>query len=73
MNTKNVGKLEVICGSMFSGKTEELMRRLKEDVHSPGNARVNGAIVNIPEFYDAFSVKESDPMFLKEEKRAKIW
>lgn len=23
------GKLEVICGSMFSGKTEELMRRLK--------------------------------------------
>ena len=54
-------------------RDKELMRRLKEDVHSPGNARVNGAIVNIPEFYDAFSVKESDPMFLKEEKRAKIW
>ncbi len=26
-NTK--GKLEVVCGSMFSGKTEELMRRLR--------------------------------------------
>lgn len=24
-----MGKLEVICGSMFSGKTEELLRRLK--------------------------------------------
>jgi thymidine kinase len=23
------GSIEVICGSMFSGKTEELMRRLK--------------------------------------------
>jgi len=26
---KGKGRLEVICGSMFSGKTEELMRRLK--------------------------------------------
>jgi len=26
---KNPGRLEVICGSMFSGKTEELMRRLR--------------------------------------------
>ena len=23
------GRLEVICGSMFSGKTEELIRRIK--------------------------------------------
>ena len=27
--TKRTGWLEVICGSMFSGKTEELIRRLK--------------------------------------------
>lgn len=26
---KNKGRLEVVCGSMFSGKTEELLRRLK--------------------------------------------
>jgi thymidine kinase len=26
----NKGRLEVICGSMFSGKTEELMRRLRQ-------------------------------------------
>jgi len=28
-NTKRKGSIEVICGSMFSGKTEELIRRLK--------------------------------------------
>lgn len=28
-NEKNRGWIEVICGSMFSGKTEELIRRLK--------------------------------------------
>ncbi len=27
--TKKTGCIEVICGSMFSGKTEELLRRLK--------------------------------------------
>ena len=24
-----MGRIEIICGSMFSGKTEELIRRLK--------------------------------------------
>jgi thymidine kinase len=28
-NTKKSGWIEIICGSMFSGKTEELIRRLK--------------------------------------------
>ena len=28
-NTKKSGCIEVICGSMFSGKTEELLRRLR--------------------------------------------
>ncbi|NUM49660.1 MAG: thymidine kinase [Flavobacteriales bacterium] len=28
-NTKRTGWIEVVCGSMFSGKTEELIRRLK--------------------------------------------
>lgn len=27
--TKSIGRFEVVCGSMFSGKTEELMRRLR--------------------------------------------
>ena len=28
-NHKKSGCIEVVCGSMFSGKTEELIRRLK--------------------------------------------
>ena len=28
-NSSKKGSLEVICGSMFSGKSEELIRRLK--------------------------------------------
>lgn len=28
-NNRSKGRIEVICGSMFSGKTEELIRRLK--------------------------------------------
>ena len=27
--TQRIGRIEVICGSMFSGKTEELLRRLR--------------------------------------------
>jgi thymidine kinase len=29
MNQNHTGSIEVICGSMFSGKTEELLRRVK--------------------------------------------
>ena len=27
---KDIGWIEVICGSMFSGKTEELLRRVRK-------------------------------------------
>ena len=30
--TKNTGRIEVICGSMFSGKSEELIRRMRRAV-----------------------------------------
>ena len=29
---KNTGRIEVICGSMFSGKTEELIRRMRRAI-----------------------------------------
>jgi putative endopeptidase len=54
-------------------RDKELMRRVKEDVHSPGNFRVNGALFNIPEFYDAFEINPTDPLFIPADKRAKIW
>jgi putative endopeptidase len=54
-------------------RDEELMRRIKEDVHSPGEARVNQIVPNVPEFYKAFEISESDPLFMKEEERAVVW
>jgi putative endopeptidase len=54
-------------------RDQELMRRLKEDVHSPGIARVNGIVYNIPAFYKAFNIKTTDKRFIPEEKRANIW
>ena len=37
---RDIGWIEVICGSMFSGKTEELIRRLKLAVYAKQKAQV---------------------------------
>ncbi len=37
---KDIGWIEVICGSMFSGKTEELIRRLKRAVYGQQRVQV---------------------------------
>ncbi len=52
---------------------EELKNRIANDSHSPGMYRVNGPLMNCPEFFDAFDVKESDAMRNSEEKVARIW
>lgn len=52
---------------------EELKRRIKEDVHSPGKFRVNGPVYNVEEFYKAFSVSKKDKMYIPPEKRVIIW
>lgn len=54
-------------------RDKELMRRLKEDVHSPGEARVNGIVYNIPAFYKAFNLKAGDAMYIPDDKIIKIW
>lgn len=54
-------------------RNEELMRRLKEDVHSPGFARVNAGLRNAPWWYEAFSIAAEDPNYIAPENRAKIW
>ena len=51
----------------------ELKKRIATDPHSPGMYRVNGPLMNCPEFFEAFNVKESDPMRNEESKVAKIW
>ncbi|MGE5399160.1 MAG: M13 family metallopeptidase [Bacteroidota bacterium] len=54
-------------------RPERLARQVMTDVHSPAFLRVNGPLSDIPEFYDAFGVKEGDPMYRPENKRVKIW
>jgi putative endopeptidase len=51
----------------------EISRRTKEDPHSLGKWRVNGALPHIAPFLDAFKIKEGDGMWLAPEKRAQIW
>lgn len=52
---------------------KELMRRLKEDVHSPGDARVNVPLFNLETFYKAFNLTEKDKLFRPKNERAVIW
>lgn len=54
-------------------RDKEILRRTKEDPHSLGKWRVNGALPHVDAFYKAFDVKEGDLMYLAPEKRAKIW
>ncbi|MEW6432197.1 MAG: thymidine kinase [Myxococcota bacterium] len=51
---KDIGWIEVICGSMFSGKTEELIRRLKRALY--GKQRVQVFKANIDKRYDDLAV-----------------
>jgi putative endopeptidase len=54
-------------------REKELMRRLREDEHSPSEARVNGIVYNIPEFYEAFKIQKEDLRYIAPENRALIW
>lgn len=52
---------------------EEIARLTKLDVHSLGNNRVNVTLRNIDTFFDAFGIKEGDPMYRPESERVVIW
>lgn len=54
-------------------REEELRRRVTVDPHSPAQFRAIGPHVNLREFYEAFGIKEGDPMWRPMELRAKIW
>ena len=41
--------------------------------HSPAEYRINGVVVNMPEFAEAFSCKAGQPMVKPKEKVCKIW
>nr|WP_293396299.1 M13-type metalloendopeptidase [Nevskia sp.] len=60
---------------VWQGKDREAeaIRRLTVDPHSPPSVRGNATLVNQAGFYDAFSVKEGDKMYVAPEKRVSIW
>ena len=43
------------------------------DVHSPAEARINGALPHIDAWYTAFNIKKSDKLYIPKSKRARIW
>lgn len=52
---------------------ETQAQRILTDPHSPGMYRVNGPLMNMDEFYQAFAIKEGDKMYVPKEKRIRIW
>lgn len=54
-------------------RDEELANRIITDPHSPVEWRTNGPLSNMPEFYNAFGIKEGDKMWRPEAIRAKVW
>ena len=54
-------------------RDKALERRIKEDVHSPAEARVNRTLGSMPHFYEAFDIKPENKMYIAPEERAVIW
>jgi len=54
-------------------RDQEILRRTKEDPHSLGKWRVDGALPNIEAFLKAFNIKAGDKMYLPADKQAIIW
>ncbi|MFC2089744.1 M13 family metallopeptidase [Bacteroidota bacterium] len=65
-----IGWAQVWCGK---SRKEALQVQVATNPHTPGDFRVNGVVRNIPEFYSAFNIAESDSLYLDLEKRVKIW
>jgi putative endopeptidase len=52
-------------------RDEEALQRLTTDVHSPPSWRVNGSLMNTPEFSEAFQCQDGARM--KPAKRCQVW
>lgn len=54
-------------------RNDEELRLTKIDEHSLGRNRVNGILVHIDAWYDAFGIKQGDKMYVAPHKRVKLW
>lgn len=62
-------------GQVWANKyrDEALRNQIDTDPHSPSHFRANGAVRNVPEFYQAFDISPEDALYLAPEDRVKIW
>jgi putative endopeptidase len=58
---------------MGQQRKQSLAATLNNAGYAPDRERVNGVLMNIDEFYEAFEVKPGDRMYRPESARAKIW
>lgn len=56
-----------------NARPEYIQYIVNVDPHSPNEARVNGALPMVDEWYKAFGVKKGDKLFVPKNKRAHIW
>ena len=60
-------------GWLYQERKEVLASQLMTDVHAPAKERVNGPVVNVPDFYEAFGIKPGDKMYRADSLRVNIW
>ena len=65
-----VGNAQWACGHQTDERARVLART---DPHSPLRYRVNGVMVNLPEFQEAFQCAEGDRMYRSPEQMCRIW
>lgn len=58
---------------MAKSRVEALKIQIATDPHSPSEVRSFGPSVNMDGFYEAFGIKEEDPMWKAPEERVTIW
>ena len=56
-----------------NARPEYLQYLMTVDVHSPNEARVNGALPMVDAWYKAFGIKKGEKLFVPKNKRAHIW
>jgi len=54
-------------------RPEDMRMRAQVDPHSPPEYRINGVVVNMPEFAKAFGCKAGQPMVNPPEKVCRVW
>lgn len=54
-------------------RPEEALNRLITDPHSPPKYRVNGVLMNLPEFYTEFDLKPDNKLYQTSDKIGSVW